>query len=163
MPTFFNASSGCAFLSGVSQSRKRIRQHDLNGPVCRQTYLRQHSSPGALGREEKVTAGGDRWGFRAESCTREAPPGRGQTSPGGGVMDQLIERCSGLDVHRDTIAACVRVPGPNGKRQHEVRTFGTTAVDGSLRNPLPFHQSEVPSLSLEQAHGTRLLDHHLNR
>src|SRR2546430_3323264 len=29
---------------------------------------------------------------RAESCTREAPPGRGQTSPGGGVMDQLIER-----------------------------------------------------------------------
>jgi transposase len=42
-------------------------------------------------------------------------------------MDQLIERCCGLDVHRDTVAACVRVPGPRGKRQHEVRTFGTTA------------------------------------
>src|SRR5207253_1624306 len=40
---------------------------------------------------------------RAESCTREAPPGRGQTSPGGSVMDQLIERCCGLDVHRDTV------------------------------------------------------------
>src|SRR2546427_13216637 len=43
-------------------------------------------------------------------------------------MDQLIERCCGLDVHRDTVVACVRGPGPNGKRQHEVRTFGTTAV-----------------------------------
>ena len=42
-------------------------------------------------------------------------------------MDQLIERCCGLDVHRDTVAACVRVPGPNGKRQQEVRTFGATA------------------------------------
>src|SRR5213594_2609787 len=30
-------------------------------------------------------------------------------------MDQLIERCCG--------------PGPNGRRQHEVRTFGTTAVE----------------------------------
>jgi transposase len=44
-------------------------------------------------------------------------------------MDQLIERCCGLDVHRDTVAACVRVPGPKGKRHHEVRTFGTTAVE----------------------------------
>src|SRR2546427_9822067 len=77
---------------------------------------------------------------RAESCTREAPPGRGQTSTGGGVMDQLIERCCGLDVHRDTIAACVRVPGPNGKRQHEVRTFGTTAVELlALRDWLEAH------------------------
>src|SRR5207245_2888854 len=77
---------------------------------------------------------------RAESCTREAPPGRGQTSPGGSVMDRLIERCCGLDVHRDTIAACVRVPGPNGKRQHEVRTFGTTAVELlALRDWLEAH------------------------
>jgi len=44
-------------------------------------------------------------------------------------MDQLIERCCGLDVHRDTVVACVRGPGPNGRRQHEVRTFGTTAVE----------------------------------
>src|SRR5260370_21438532 len=61
-------------------------------------------------------------------------------SPGGGVMDQLIERCCGLDVHRDTIAACVRVPGPNGKRQHDVRTFGTTAVELlALRDWLEAH------------------------
>jgi len=30
-----------------------------------------------------------------------------------------------LDVHRDTVAACVRVPGEGGERQQEVRTFGT--------------------------------------
>src|SRR5438270_866684 len=77
---------------------------------------------------------------RAESCTREAPPGRGQTSPGGSVMDQLIERCCGLDVHRDTVAACVRVPGPNGKQRHEVRPFGTTAVELlALRDWLEAH------------------------
>jgi transposase len=45
------------------------------------------------------------------------------------MMDQLIERCCGLDVHRDTVASCVRGPGPNGKRQQEVRTFGTTTAE----------------------------------
>jgi transposase len=55
-------------------------------------------------------------------------------------MDQLIERCGGLDVHRDTVAACVRVPGPNGKRQQEVRTFGTTAAELlALRDWLEAH------------------------
>jgi transposase len=44
-------------------------------------------------------------------------------------MERLIERCAGLDVHRDTVAACVRIPGPNGKRHQEVRTFGTTAAE----------------------------------
>ena len=44
-------------------------------------------------------------------------------------MDQLIERCCGLDVHRDTVAACVRVPGPDGRRHQEIRTFGTTTAD----------------------------------
>jgi transposase len=45
-------------------------------------------------------------------------------------MDQQIERCCGLDVHKDTIAACVRIGGTPGKRalQH-VQTFGTTAAD----------------------------------
>lgn len=41
-------------------------------------------------------------------------------------MRRLIERCAGLDVHRDTVAACVRVPGDGGERHQEVRTYGTT-------------------------------------
>ena len=44
-------------------------------------------------------------------------------------MEQLIERCCGLDVHRDTVAACVRVPGPSGRRAQTVQTFGTTAAN----------------------------------
>lgn len=26
-------------------------------------------------------------------------------------MERFIERCAGLDVHRDTVVACVRTPG----------------------------------------------------
>jgi transposase len=44
-------------------------------------------------------------------------------------MERLIERCCGLDVHRDTVAACVRVPGAHGQREQHVRTFGTTTAE----------------------------------
>jgi transposase len=44
-------------------------------------------------------------------------------------MDVLVERCAGLDVHKDTVAACVRTPGPSRARAQEVRTFGTTTVE----------------------------------
>jgi transposase len=39
-------------------------------------------------------------------------------------MERVIERCAGLDVHKKTVAACVRAAGT----QH-VRTFGTTAAE----------------------------------
>ena len=42
-------------------------------------------------------------------------------------MDQLIERCAGLDVHKATVTACVRVPGPGGTRTQQVHTFQTTS------------------------------------
>ena len=41
-------------------------------------------------------------------------------------MDTVVERCAGLDVHKDTVAACVRFPGPSGERSQEIHTFGTT-------------------------------------
>jgi len=44
-------------------------------------------------------------------------------------MERVIERCGGLDVHRDTVAACVRVPGAHGQREQHVRTFGTTTPE----------------------------------
>jgi len=40
-----------------------------------------------------------------------------------------MERCAGLDVHKDTVAACVRFPGPSGERAQEVHTFGTTTTE----------------------------------
>ena len=44
-------------------------------------------------------------------------------------MQQVIERVSGLDVHKKTIAACIRVPGPSGARVQQVQSFGTTAAE----------------------------------
>lgn len=43
-------------------------------------------------------------------------------------MDMVVERCCGLDVHKDTVVACVRTPGEGGKRRQQVRTFGTTTA-----------------------------------
>ncbi len=43
-------------------------------------------------------------------------------------MDTLVDRCCGLDVHKDTVVACVRTPGIGGTRNQEVRTFGTTTA-----------------------------------
>jgi len=44
-------------------------------------------------------------------------------------MDVVVERCAGLDVHRDSVVATVRLPG-NGKsrrrREQQTRSFGTT-------------------------------------
>ena len=44
-------------------------------------------------------------------------------------MDVVVARCAGLDVHKDTVVACVRTPGPDGERRSEVRTFGTFTVE----------------------------------
>ena len=42
-------------------------------------------------------------------------------------MDRVVERCAGLDVHKDSVAATVRVPGSaTGERLQETRTFSTT-------------------------------------
>jgi transposase len=41
-------------------------------------------------------------------------------------MERQLERCGGLDVHKETVAACVRVGGQTGKAEQHVQTFGTT-------------------------------------
>lgn len=43
-------------------------------------------------------------------------------------MDVIYPRCAGLDVHKQTVVACVRVAGATALVQ-EVRTFGTTTTD----------------------------------
>jgi len=42
-------------------------------------------------------------------------------------MDAMHERVAGLDVHKDTIVACVRMM-PGGKTTRECRTFDTTTI-----------------------------------
>src|SRR6266536_417077 len=42
-------------------------------------------------------------------------------------MDVLVERCAGLDVHRDSVMATVRLPGKRRRqREQHKRAFGTT-------------------------------------
>src|SRR5712691_558505 len=46
-------------------------------------------------------------------------------------MDVLVERCAGLDVHRDSVMATVRLPG-KGRRQREQHTRGFGSTIGEL-------------------------------
>lgn len=44
-------------------------------------------------------------------------------------MEVIVARAAGLDVHKDTVTACVRVPGTGGGRRQEVREFRTFTHD----------------------------------
>ncbi|HET8646224.1 MAG TPA: IS110 family transposase, partial [Vicinamibacteria bacterium] len=44
-------------------------------------------------------------------------------------MDVLYPRCCGLDVHKDTVVACLVTPGGGPGPRKEVRTFGTTTEE----------------------------------
>ena len=43
-------------------------------------------------------------------------------------METLVARCAGLDVHKDSVTACVRVPDGHGGRHAEIRRFTTTTA-----------------------------------
>ena len=44
-------------------------------------------------------------------------------------MDILHACCAGLDVHKDTVVACIRRIGPTGQVEDQVQTFGTMTGD----------------------------------
>jgi transposase len=44
-------------------------------------------------------------------------------------MDIVVRCCAGLDVHKQTVVACVRCLQGNGKVRKEVRTFGTMTAN----------------------------------
>jgi transposase len=44
-------------------------------------------------------------------------------------MEVVHERCCGLDVHKQTVVACVIVPGKTSQPNKEIRTFGTMTPD----------------------------------
>ena len=63
-------------------------------------------------------------------------------------MERVLERCAGLDVHRDTVAACIRLPGAHGRPAQHIKTFGTTTAELlALRDWLEAHQ--VTHVALE--------------
>jgi transposase len=45
------------------------------------------------------------------------------------AMDVVHRCCCGVDVHKDTVTACVAWADPNGKKRHEQRQFSTVTRD----------------------------------
>jgi transposase len=45
------------------------------------------------------------------------------------MMDAIIERCAGLDVHQATVVACVLIGEADCKPHKEIRTFSTMTQD----------------------------------
>src|SRR5215208_6192817 len=45
------------------------------------------------------------------------------------MVDVVQERCCGLDVHQQTVVACLITPGAGDQPQKEIRTFGTMTAD----------------------------------
>lgn len=43
-------------------------------------------------------------------------------------MEAIIERCCGLDVHKETVVACVLIGPPEGRARKEIRKYGTTTT-----------------------------------
>lgn len=72
------------------------------------------------------------------------------------VMTVVVDGCAGLDVHRGTVVACVRTPGPNRQRVSQIRTFGTTTVEllAALWLSVPTLREVVPSLGDGRRPGT---------
>jgi transposase len=55
-------------------------------------------------------------------------------------MDPVITHGAGLDVHQATVVATIRLPGPDGRRRMETRTFSTMTVELlALRDWLQAH------------------------
>ena len=45
------------------------------------------------------------------------------------MVEVVYERCCGLDIHKQTVLACLVVPGDGGLPHKEIRTFGTMTDD----------------------------------
>lgn len=62
-------------------------------------------------------------------------------------MEVLHGRCAGLDVHKDTVVACVRIQQNAAAPIHQVRTFGTTTQELlALSDFLEQHQVTVAAM-----------------
>ena len=44
-------------------------------------------------------------------------------------MDVIVERCAGLDVHSESIVACVLIQEEDGSLTKEIETFDTLTKD----------------------------------
>jgi len=59
-------------------------------------------------------------------------------------MVRVIERCAGLDVHRDTVAGCIRISGTKDRPEQHIQSFGTAAADLFPATPARYAQDLWP-------------------
>lgn len=82
-------------------------------------------------------------------------------------MVRVIERCAGLDVYRDTVAACIRISGIKDRPEQHIHTFGTTAVNLFPANPARYAQDLWPLqarvAAVAAVDGSRLVAQRANR
>jgi len=62
------------------------------------------------------------WSALSRIRRRELLAGRSKETI---AMELLHPRCAGLDVHKDSVVACLRIQ-QGAEAEHAVRTFGTT-------------------------------------
>ena len=69
-------------------------------------------------------------------------------------MQALIERCCGLDVHQETVVACLLIGAAGTRARKEVRTFGTVRRElEALRDWLTAAGFTDVNVSEERRHG----------
>jgi transposase len=81
-------------------------------------------------------------------------------------MQRIIDRCAGLDVHKDSVTACVRVPDEGGRRKEELRAFSaTTSGLVLLRDWLADHEVAVVGMEATGVYWKPIVRHEapLNR
>ena len=73
-------------------------------------------------------------------------------------MEVLHGRCAGLDVHKDTVVACVRIQQNAAAPVHQVQTFGTTTQELLALHPDDFKKEELKLALGQHARSTRYLE-----
>jgi transposase len=79
-------------------------------------------------------------------------------------VDRFIERCAGLDVHKASVKACVRIPDGHGGRHSEIRTFRTTTAGLVLLGDwLASHQVQVVGMESTGCYWRPVVRHEVPR
>jgi transposase len=63
-------------------------------------------------------------------------------------MQVVYQQCAGLDVHKQTVVACLLITQGNGRVQEQVRTFGTMTADLAALSQW-LEESQVEQVALE--------------
>src|SRR3954452_12168604 len=109
-----------------NRARPPVRARVLSGAVSPQLRL----APGPLGTNDCC------YEHECQIPDTQRPHGRSSNRRKGAfTMDVLVDRCAGLDVHKDTVMAAIRRPTADGRgREQEIRQYRTfTAALRELR------------------------------